>query len=69
MIEHPENSAEYKGLTVNSGVENLPSVNPYATFHRKKRIMTPEEYFDGIRQGDMTILSDIKLSACPLVHE
>ena len=57
MIEHPENSAEYKGLTVNSGVENLPSVNPYATFHRKKRIMTPEEYFDGIRQGDMTILS------------
>lgn len=56
-MEHPENSAEYKGLTVNEGVQNLPSVNPYATFHRKKRVMSPEEYFEGIRKGDMTILS------------
>ena len=30
LMDHPENSAEYKGLTVNAGVENLPSVNPYA---------------------------------------
>ena len=57
MIDHPENSAEYKGLTVNAGVENLPSVNPYATFRRKKTVLTPEEYFEGIRRGDMTILS------------
>ena len=57
MIDHPENSAEYKGLQVNAGVENLPSVNPYATFRRKKTVLTPEEYFDGIRRGDMTILS------------
>jgi LAO/AO transport system kinase len=56
-MEHPENSAEYKGLTVNAGVPNLPSVNPYATFHRKKTVLTPEEYFEGIRRGDMTILS------------
>ena len=57
MMDHPENSAEYKGLTVNAGVENLPSVNPYATFHRKKQVLRPEEYFEGIRRGDMTILS------------
>ena len=57
MIDHPENSAEYKGLTVNAGVENLPSVNPYATFRRKKTVLSPEEYFEGIRRGDMTILS------------
>ena len=57
MIDHPENSAEYKGLTVNAGVQNLPSVNPYATFRRKKTVLTPEEYFEGIRRGDMTILS------------
>ncbi|MBQ2540564.1 MAG: methylmalonyl Co-A mutase-associated GTPase MeaB [Paludibacteraceae bacterium] len=56
-MEHPENSAEYKGLTVNAGVENLPSVNPYATFRRKKKVLSPEEYFEGIRRGDMTILS------------
>ena len=57
MIEHPENSKEYKGLTVNAGVENLPSVNPYATFRRKKTVLTPEEYFEGIRRGDVTVLS------------
>ena len=57
MIEHPENSDEYKGLTVNAGVENLPSVNPYSTFRRKKTVLTPEAYFEGIRRGDMTILS------------
>ncbi|MBO5618448.1 MAG: methylmalonyl Co-A mutase-associated GTPase MeaB [Paludibacteraceae bacterium] len=56
-MEHPENSAEYKGLTVNAGVQNLPSVNPYATFRRKKTVLSPEEYFRGIRRGDMTVLS------------
>lgn len=55
-MKHPENDEQYKGLTVNAGVENLPSVNPYATFHRKKRTLTAEEYFQGIRQGDVSIL-------------
>ncbi len=55
-MTHPENDEKYKGLTVNAGVENLPSVNPYATFHRKKRTLTAEEYFDGIRRGDVSIL-------------
>ena len=57
MIDHPENSDEFKGLTVNAGVENLPSVNPYATFRRKKTVLSPEAYFEGIRRGDLTILS------------
>ena len=56
-MEHPENSAEYKGLKVNGGVENMPSVNPYLTFKRRKTILTAEEYFEGIRRGDLTILS------------
>lgn len=55
-MHHPENEAQYKGLTVNAGVENLPSVNPYATFRRKKRTLTAEEYFEGIRRGDASIL-------------
>ncbi len=54
---HPENNREYKGLTVNEGVENLPQVNPYATFHRQKRVLTAEEYVAGILHGDITTLS------------
>ena len=55
-MNHPENDKAYKGLTVNEGVENLPSVNPYATFHRKKRQLSVDEYFEGIRRGDISIL-------------
>ena len=46
-MEHPENNAKYKGLTVNAGVENLPSVNPYSTFRRRKPTLTAEEYVKG----------------------
>ena len=30
-MEHPENNEEYKGLTVNSGVEQPAIINPYLT--------------------------------------
>jgi len=55
-MQHPENDKQYKGLTVNEGVQNLPSVNPYATFKRKKRSLSAQEYFEGIRNGDISIL-------------
>lgn len=55
-MEHPENDKKYKGLMVNEGVQNLPSVNPYATFHRQKRTRSAQEYFEGIRNGDISIL-------------
>lgn len=55
-MKHPENNKKYKGLTVNAGVENLPSVNPYATFKRKKRTLEAEDYIRGIRSGDISIL-------------
>ena len=54
---HPENDEQYKGLKVNGGVENLPSVNPYHTFRRRKTILSADEYFEGIRRGDLTVLS------------
>lgn len=57
MMKHPENNAEYKGLTVNAGVENLPSVNPYATFRRRKQVLSADEYVEGILRGDMRLLS------------
>ena len=56
-MKHPENSSEYKGLTVNAGVENLPSVNPYATFRRKKQVLSADEYVEGILRGDLRLLS------------
>lgn len=54
---HPENDEQYAGLTVNAGVEQLPSINPY--FHPKKRAprMEPQAYVDGILKGDRTILA------------
>ncbi len=55
-MEHPENDRQYKGLVVNEGVENLPQVNPYATFRRKKRQLSIADYVDGILQGNITIL-------------
>lgn len=55
-MDHPENDSAYKGLQVNSGVEQLPSVNPYATFRRRKQVHTAEEYVEGIRRGDVSLL-------------
>lgn len=54
---HPENDEKYTGLTVNAGVEQLPSINPY--FRPKKRAprMEPQAYVDGILKGDRTILA------------
>ena len=56
-MKHPENDKEYKGLTVNAGIENLPSVNPYSTFRRKKQVLSADEYVEGILRGDMRLLS------------
>ena len=57
-MEHPENSEEYKGLTVNSGVVHPDSVNPY---FKKRPIRRPQlsvsDYVDGIVKGNVTILS------------
>lgn len=54
--DHIENSCEYQGLTVNSGVKQPPSVNPYLT-RRKKRTLPASELVEGILKGDVTMLS------------
>jgi len=54
---HPENDPNYKGLTVNEGVESVPTVNPYGRPKRRARKFTVEEYVDGILKGDISILS------------
>ena len=55
-MEHPENSDEYKGLTVNSGVISPGSINPY--LKRKDRpTLSVQDYVDGIVKGNVTVLS------------
>ena len=55
---HPENNEEYKGLTVNSGVEQPARVNPYLNRDRfRRRQLSVAEMVDGIVKGDITILS------------
>lgn len=58
-MEHPENSEEYKGLTVNKGVDKPVTVNPYLSSRKrpKRRVFSAGEYVEGIVKGDVTILS------------
>ena len=54
---HPENDAEYAGLTVNSGVAEPPKVNPYLQRNRfRRQQLTATDYVEGILRGDVTIL-------------
>ena len=53
--QHPENDEQFTGLQVNSGVEQLPSVNPYLKRKRKPQL-TPAEYVEGIRKGNRAVL-------------
>ena len=58
-MKHPENDSLYKGLKVNSGVEQPVSLNPYLSSMRLKRAkrLTPDDYVEGILHGDVNILS------------
>lgn len=58
--KHIENQPEYKGLKVNSGIEHPPMVNPhknYNSFNKKRKILTLNDYVDGILSGNRMILS------------
>lgn len=56
-MEHPENDDIYKGLKVNKGVHDVPTVNPYLKKRVKRKNYTAAEYVDGILNGNITILS------------
>ena len=56
-MEHPENSEEFGGLTVNSGVGPVSIVNPYLKRGRfARRQLTAGDYVEGILRGDVSIL-------------
>lgn len=54
---HPENNAEYKGLSVNQGVSSAPSINPYGNKKPKRKNFNSDEFVAGILAGDITMLS------------
>ncbi|MDO4948687.1 MAG: methylmalonyl Co-A mutase-associated GTPase MeaB [Bacteroidales bacterium] len=57
-MEHPENDQEYQGLTVNAGIEQPASVNPYLASRKRvhRHQFTPGEYVEGIVKGNVTVL-------------
>ncbi len=58
--EHIEDNPEFKGLKINKGTEQPPSMNPDAAnlfLKIKRRDLTVDDYFDGIRKGNISILS------------
>ena len=43
-MEHPENDDLYKGLKVNKGVADVPTVNPYLKKRIQRKEYTPAEF-------------------------
>lgn len=56
-MEHPENNNEYKGLVVNKGVAQPPSVNPYRVKRKKSTLLTSDEFVKEILSGNIVVLS------------
>ena len=58
-MEHPENDSQYQGLKVETSPENPGIVNPYLKVRPRvrKRELSVDDYVEGIRRGDVTILS------------
>lgn len=68
--EHPENDPSYKGLSVNTGVSDVPTVNPYTTSRPKRKKLNVEDYFNGILDGNIAILSQaVTLVESALPHD
>lgn len=55
-MDHFEDTLHNSALTVNSGIETPPAVNPYFVRTAKKRL-SATEYINGIMAGNITILS------------
>ena len=58
--EHIENDPEYKGLAVNKGIDQPNIVNEDSIrkfLNKKRKLLHPNEYVDGILEGNITLLS------------
>lgn len=59
-IDHIENSADFEGLKVNKGIQEPEKIRNESVEHFKrlrKKLLSAETYFEGIRSGNRTILS------------
>ncbi len=59
-FEHVENNPEYKGLKVNKGIKQPEIVNKESVkrfLAKKRKLLSVDEYVDGILAGDITLLS------------
>lgn len=57
---HIENNSDFKGLAVNKGINQPPSVNSDSVkkfLKKNRRLLSPDEYVMGILAGDITLLS------------
>lgn len=54
---HIENHPEYKGLKVNSGIEQPPVTNPNILNRKKRKHLSVDDYVNGILEGNRMILS------------
>ncbi len=54
---HIENDEQFAGLTVNSGISQPPSVNPYMKVRKRRPLPSAGELVEGILNGDVTMLS------------
>ena len=68
-MEHPENEDKYKGLKVNKGVSDMPTVNPYLKKRVQRKRYTADEYVAGILDGNITILSQAVTLVESSLHE
>lgn len=70
-MEHPENNEAYKGLTVNKGIDQPATINPYLKARKrpKRRQFTAGEYVEGILKGDITVLSQAVTLIESVKHE
>ena len=55
-MNHPENDPAYVGLSVNQGVPQPPSVNPYLKT-RKRQEYSPSEFVEQVTKGNRSVLS------------
>ncbi len=56
-MEHPENDKDYKGLAVNKGIPQPPSVNPRFKRHKRMATQSSGYYVEQILKGSVTVLS------------
>ena len=54
---HPENDPAYKGLSVNEGVNDAPTINPYKKTTTKRSQYSASEFVEGILSGNISLLS------------